>query len=145
MCIRDSIETLRRQWVPPPTEQKTDCFKRLHHPENGHALLAKALDFAPAPFGAYFSALLTSLYAELETTIRRSVWVPSKASAQGVLVKNAALQAETLKSWPDFTAEVMRALRNAHHGYLTSEDAKQARPSRYLSLVTCLLYTSRCV
>ena len=49
-------------------------------------------------------------------------------------MRDRELTSEVEIPTPEFTSEVMRAYRNAHHGYFTTGD-RSNRPSRYLFLV----------
>ena len=48
--------------------------------------------------------------------------------------KKKDMSKEEMISRPDFVAELMRAYRNAHHGYFSAADERNKRPSRYLFL-----------
>jgi hypothetical protein len=77
----------------------------------------------------------TAIYDNLRTTIIGSVFVPAKKSTSGIVVRSRDLSTDNLETLDDFTANVVRALRNTHHGYLTRNDNSARRPSRYLALV----------
>jgi hypothetical protein len=80
--------------------------------------------------------LAGQLYRRVEDTVIDSVWLRSKVTSSGVLVRRRDdLTQEELVARPRFVAELMRAYRNAHHGYFTEADDRQKRPSRYLFLV----------
>jgi hypothetical protein len=132
MEIADTLETLRSVW--DSSTGSADFFKRLFHPVQGPNLLKKCLISLPNPFADYFSSVVDELYQELMLTIYESVWVKSKKIGSGVMVKSKDLASEKEEAICDFTSNVIRALRNAHHGYLTCKDPSN-RPSRYLSLV----------
>jgi len=53
----------------------------------------------------------------------------------GILVRDKNLANEQPIPAPQFVAEVMRAFRNAHHGYFSADPQSQNRPSRFLYLV----------
>jgi hypothetical protein len=80
------------------------------------------------------SPVITQIYANLKSTILDSVWVPGKVTGGNVYVRNRVLGSENLETEDEFTGNVIRALRNTHHGYLTRGDPN-FRPSRYLSLI----------
>jgi hypothetical protein len=101
----------------------------------GTNLVSSEFTMLPAPFDAYFRDLTTAIYGELETKIMDSIWLKSKVTPAGVLVRNAALTGDNIEPNHEFVANVMRAVRNAHHGYFTSPDPKN-RPSRYLYPIT---------
>ena len=131
--IADLLETLRCVW--DPAAGNSAYFKRLYHPVDGAALLAQAFDGVPEPFRQHLLTTSRQLYDELQAAIRASVWVPAKVTTNGVLVKSRDLTGEREEPLAEFTSNVVRALRNAHHGYLTRSDPGN-RPSRYLALVS---------
>src|SRR5207249_4885039 len=111
--------------------------KTLFHPADGLALLSRVLDKAPPPFGNYFGGVAEGLYRHLKDTVIGSVYVPTKLTPTGgVLVKNRNGTAEIEETAEEFTANVIRVLRNTHHGYFTALDKNSRRPSRYLALVS---------
>jgi hypothetical protein len=114
---------------------KTEFFKTLFDTKDGLALIRSQLATLPIPFADYFQGLATELYGELEQTILESVWLKSKVGSAGVSVRNKALTGENVEPSNKFVANVMRALRNAHHGYFSS-GAPQKGPSRYLFPIT---------
>ncbi len=115
--------------------RKTEFYKRLFNTNVGTNLVSSEFTTLPAPFDAYFRDLTTAIYGELETKIMDSIWLKSKVTPVGVLVRNAALTADNIEPNHKFVANVMRALRNAHHGYFTSPDGSK-RSSRYLYPIT---------
>lgn len=50
-------------------------------------------------------------------------------------MKNRRLTSEEFQNDDEFCGNVMRSLRNTHHGYLTRSDINSKRPSRYLSII----------
>jgi hypothetical protein len=59
----------------------------------------------------------------------------SRFTGNGVLIRNKKLDQEVVEPIESFVANIVRALRNAHHGYLTANGPAN-RPARYLSLVS---------
>src|SRR5262249_43990549 len=90
----------------------------------------------PAPFDGYFTDLTAQVYRKVEETVLASVWRPGKVTASGVMVRDKNLGAESPMPVPQFVAEVMRAYRNAHHGYFSADPLSQTRPSPFLFPVT---------
>jgi hypothetical protein len=134
MEIADIVEAQREYWTASKLD--SNWFKTLFHPTNGAALLKAIFQKLPTPFSHYMVGVIDSLYAHLESTVIDSMYVKAKiATSGGILVKNRDGTAENEETRPDFTANVIRALRNAHHGYFTELD-RSRRPSRYLALVT---------
>ena len=89
----------------------------------------------PAPFGPELSELAGHLYRRIEDTVINSIWLKSKVKPRGVMIrKKTDLSQEELVPRPAFVAALMRAYRNAHHGYFTAGDEPNKRPSRFLFL-----------
>lgn len=130
--LADLIEELRRLWSTK--SNSGDWFKELFHPQNGLLLVKSCFEHTPQPFKEQLLKIAEECYSELLEVTKSSVWVRTKVSASGVMVKDRNLRNEREETWPDFTANLMRAYRNTHHGYLTSSDPFN-RPSRYLALV----------
>ena len=134
MEIADIIEAQRAYWTDTPSN--AEWFKTLFHPQNGRAVLTGVLGTAPPPFGRYLCEVAAGIYQHLLDTVVDSIYVRSKVTGSGgILVKNRAGTSEDEETPAEFTANVIRALRNAHHGYLSVLD-KSRRPSRYLALVS---------
>jgi hypothetical protein len=133
MEIADIIGELACYWKL--TANGPEHFKTLVHPVQGKVLLKAAFGTAPAPFAATVAEIADAIYTSLRDTIIGSVFVPAKKTSSGILVRNKDLSSENMESTDDFTANVIRALRDTHHGYLTRNDSRSLRPSRYLALV----------
>jgi hypothetical protein len=131
--IADLYDTLSERFGNH--NKKTDFFKKLFHTEEGPALLVPRLAAMPSPFDAYFADLARQVYDKIEETVLASVWRPGKLTPGGVLVRDRDLAKETAIPLPQFVAEVMRAYRNAHHGYFSADPISQNRPLRFLFLV----------
>ncbi|MGA2253716.1 MAG: hypothetical protein ABSG53_03565 [Thermoguttaceae bacterium] len=113
----------------------TGFFKQLFHTESGPAILKDRLGRLPAPFSSDLPRLADSLYDRIEDTIINSIWRKSKVTPQGVMVrKKKDMSQEELVLRPAFVSRLMRAYRNAHHGYFSDGDKSNKRPSRYLFL-----------
>jgi hypothetical protein len=132
MEIADIIGELARFWGL--ANDGPEYFKRLVHPTTGQALVKKAFATAPASFSSVVANVTDSIYAHLRDTIYNSVFVPTKRTGSGILVRDRTLSSESAESADDFATNVIRALRNTHHGYLSRND-RRLRPSRYLALV----------
>ncbi len=113
-----------------------DFFKKLFDTQAASGLLQGRLAQLPAPFGTELPVLAAELYRKIEETVVNSVWLTSKVTPQGVMVRKKADPAcEEMVPRHQFVAELMRAYRNAHHGYFSAADKNSNRPSRYLFLV----------
>ena len=73
-----------------------------------------------------------------------SVHIRSKLRTDGVLVRTKNLDSERKESKDEFVSNVIRALRNGHHGYFTDGDRYGRRPSRYLWMVDGNIPDSLC-
>jgi len=112
----------------------TVLFKELFNPSTGRNLIYSGLSSIPGDIGGKLVSASSELYDDLRNVVLDSVWVPGKRQAGTVLVKNRKLTAEIAEDEDLFVANVVRALRNGHHGYFTAGDP-QNRPSRYLFMV----------
>ena len=112
----------------------TGFFKSLFNTNEVPKRIRNLLGQLPAPFDSYFPDVADKAYRKIEETVVASVWRKQKVSAAGIIVRNKDLTSETAVSPSEFTSEVMRAYRNAHHGYFSAGD-RGNRPSRYLFLV----------
>jgi len=130
--VADIIEELTNYWTETRNSER---FKTLFNPIDGLDLLKRALATAPGPWRDLLEQGADAVYSALRDTVIGSITMPDKNTGAGVLVRNSALTSEVLETYEVFTANVLRSLRNTHHGYMTAQD-RQARPSRYLALVT---------
>jgi hypothetical protein len=131
--IADLYDTLSERFGN--NKNKTEFFKKLFHTQEGPALIAPRFAGMPTPFAGYFADLTAQVYRKIEETVLASVWRPGKVTAGGVLVRDKDLASEAVMPGPQFVAEVMRAYRNAHHGYFSADPVSQNRPLRFLFLV----------
>jgi hypothetical protein len=113
-------------------KNKTEFFKSLFHTTNGPGLVGPRLDTLPAPFGGYLCAVAGQVYRKIEDVVLASVWVKAKRTPRGILVRSNDLTSEEEMAPPEFVAEVMRAYRNAHHGYFSADPSSRNRPTRFL-------------
>ncbi|HVC61872.1 MAG TPA: hypothetical protein VND19_16100 [Acetobacteraceae bacterium] len=131
--VADIVDELCQYWTG---SQQTERFKALFNPSQGLPRLSAALSTAPSTTRGILLDGVTSVYASLRATVLDSVFVTAKrTSTGGILVRDKTLTTERNENGDEFTANVVRALRNTHHGYMTLQDT-QNRPSRYLALVT---------
>jgi hypothetical protein len=133
MEIVDIVSELAHYWGA--ANSAPDYFKILVHPTQARIILKSAFGTITPPFDAIFVDVVDTIYDQLRDSIIDSVFVPSKKTPSGVLVRAKDLLSENVESIDEFTANVIRSLRNTHHGYLTTND-RSLRPSRYLALVT---------
>jgi hypothetical protein len=130
--IAEMYDQLSERFGGPSGSQ---YFKNLFHKEHALALLRPRLALLPTPFSSELITLAERVYAEIETFIIGTIWIKSKVTATGVTIRNSRDTADQVLSYSDFVAALIRAYRNAHHGYFTSGDPGSRRPSRFLYLV----------
>ena len=129
--MADLLATLKKRFEGG---QDAQHFKTLFNPDLGLKMISDRLSRIPG-VGTNHCKMASFAYSELNNTVIDSVRIRSKVSDHGVLVRNSDLSNEREEDHATFVANVVRALRNGHHGYFTEEDYSR-RPSRYLSLVT---------
>lgn len=130
--VADLLDTLATAFSK---RKEGETFKLLFNPDEGQACIKACVKGVPEDARALLDSMTEALYRELRETVRSSIWVRGKLHDDTVLVKAKSLADENGQSLAGFTANLMRALRNTHHGYLTRLDPAQ-RPSRYLALST---------
>ncbi len=140
--VADIVDELCQYWTG---SQPTERFKGLFNPSQGLPKLSAALSAAPSSTRDILLDGAASVYGSLRAAVLDSVFVPAKRTSTGdVLVRDKTLTTERNENADEFTANVVRALRNTHHGYMTLQDTRN-RPSRYLALVTGREYPNFCV
>jgi len=132
MEIADIMGELAVYWGA--AKMSAEHFKKLVHPVGGRSLIKTAFNSAPERFRGIIMSITDDIYDNIQETIVNSVYVNKKKTSSGILVLDNRLSAEQVESHPEFTANVIRALRNTNHGYLSKND-RGLRPSRYLALV----------
>lgn len=111
-----------------------DYFKRLFNKDEIVPIIRSILNSSQLSFKSKLITLVDTLYDNLNETIKDSIWLAYKISRNDVTVKNSNLNGDNIESISIFASNVIRVLRNAHHGYFTRKD-RPNRPSRYLSLI----------
>lgn len=114
--------------------QKDYMFKLLFDKDNIIPIISKIIISCPFALKYNIIEMVKTIYNRLEDTTKESIWLKYKISNNGVFVRNNDLTGDNMENISTFTSNVIRALRNTHHGYLTRND-RSKRPSRYLSLV----------
>jgi hypothetical protein len=117
------------------TRKATETFKLLFDPVAGRETIQAALTNLPDDIRRPLQVVVDDVYDDLKRTVLDSIWLPHKRVGDTVLVKSRDLRTEMAEGIGTLASNVVRALRNTHHGYFTRTDP-QNRPSRYLSLVT---------
>ncbi|HUU41303.1 MAG TPA: hypothetical protein VMW42_10195, partial [Desulfatiglandales bacterium] len=63
-----------------------------------------------------YSSVIDKIYSSFHNTLINSMWYSPKKSSGGITVKDASLSKETILSENEFVGEIIRVLRNTHHG-----------------------------
>jgi len=131
--IADLLEEL---WSQRNARQGgSSYFKKLFNRSDALDLLGRCVADAPAAAWPAILPAVREAYDRLVDGISSSVVIDSKIVSAGILVRTKKLDQEVVEPVELFVANVIRALRNAHHGYFTANDSA-SRPARYLSLVS---------
>lgn len=125
--VADLIDGLRSAFK---YRDESETFKLLFNPDTGRTLLNSVLGTVPTGPREYLVDACDLFYNELRETISRSVWVSKTRTPSGFLVRSKDGTNEVEEPVGKFVANVMRALRNTHHGY------KIRTCSRYLAPIT---------
>ncbi|NUQ79190.1 MAG: hypothetical protein HUU21_37225 [Polyangiaceae bacterium] len=142
-AIADLYETLCRVHAPqraaampaPPANFTQNYFKQLFHRTYARALTDYCLQGMPAGPRAEITRARDAAYDELSNSVLGAVFTPgARQVGGGVSVVGLGGAAPTVEPDDVFVANVMRALRNTHHGYMTSQDRRLEAPSRYLAI-----------
>lgn len=102
-----------------------EVFKKLLDPVDGAALVQRCLEQLPLPWKDRFAKTCANAYDEMLRTIKSSVWSTKKKNTAGVNIGTGS--SSHVEAWPQFVANVMRDLRNTHHGYMPDEKHKKTR------------------
>lgn len=128
-------DLLQELWSQRNAQAGSPYFKKLFDRSEALKLLDRCVAGAPTAAWPPIVPAVRVAYDRLVAGITASVVVRSKISDSGIRVRNRTLDHEVIEPFETFVANVVRALRNAHHGYLTANDSAN-RPARYLSLVS---------
>jgi hypothetical protein len=117
---------------------ETNFFKELFMPNKIKELSYK--NFYMTELFDVFHAMAHKISNNLYCKIYNSIWVKDKIINNSVLVKDRNLLNENAEDINEFSGNLIRALRNTHHGYFTRADRTPSRtnfrPSRYFSIST---------
>lgn len=117
------------------TNSDTEFFKKLFDRNYFLNVFSNIINQTNIKLSSNLTAVMKDLYDELINTVKNSIWLEYKLNGNNVNVKNKTFTGDNTEPIEIFTANIIRALRNTHHGYLTRNDPSN-RPSRYLSLTT---------
>ena len=134
--VADLYDSLSERFGNTP-QGSTEFFKRLFNTQEAPKLIGAALRKLPEPFGSYLGSVCDRIYSDLERVVRDSVWLRSMVRHEGVDVRSKDLSKVKTEGMGQFVGNVMRALRNSHHGYFTLMDRDKGKnhkagSSRYL-------------
>lgn len=142
-AIADLYETLCRVHRPLrpaglpalPANQAQNWFKQLFHPTWAPALIDHCFATMPPGIRAQLVQARDAAYAQLTNSVLNGVFMPgARQAGGGVSVAGRGGAPPAVEADDVFVANVMRALRNTHHGYLTSQDPHAEAVSRYLAI-----------
>lgn len=117
----------------PLERNPVDFFKKILHPDCGEKL-RQILMKSKSKLVRTYGDIAKKLYAEFLNEVKKSVWFEEKVDETGVLIKGVTSNGDVHKNWGEFVPDVIRGLRNTHHGYFSRLD-EQRRPERLLLLV----------
>ncbi len=101
-------------------------------PFKNNFLLSK-LQSLPAPFDTFFRAECDRIYDILYQTVlgKDGLWMNYRRTAKGIRTRKWDKDSSSFRDNPDvcsedeFVGEIVRAVRNTHHGYVSDEDKKR--------------------
>lgn len=111
-----------------------DFFKMLFNKDKIIPVIEGVLNNSQLSFRNKLISTVNHLYNNLNETIKNSVWLDYRINGNDIIVKDKSLTNDINEDISLFTSNVIRVLRNTHHGYFSRNDQNK-RPSRYLSLV----------
>ncbi|MBE2281457.1 MAG: hypothetical protein IAE91_13785, partial [Ignavibacteriaceae bacterium] len=117
----------------------SEFFKRLFNRDFAVNKFNEIMTNSPLRIKEYLKSVNEDIYTQIVDTVKESVWLKYKVSGDNITVRNNTLTGDNVENVVDFTSNVIRALRNTHHGYFTRNDRRGMRPSRYLSMITGVL------
>ena len=116
------------------TANEGNFFKELFMPNKIKELSYK--NFYTTELFDVFHTMAHKISNNLYCKIYNSIWVKDRLINNSVLVKDRNLLNENAEEINIFCGNLIRALRNTHHGYFTRADRTGSRPSRYFSIST---------
>ncbi len=132
--VADLLETLAEMHLPNGIS-KDMVFKMLFNPIDAPGYICKCISDMPKDIHKYLVSTIAAIYSDIEKSVFESIYIPGLIKGNGVMVKDRKLENMVEEKYGQFIGNVMRALRNTHHGYITKRDPAN-RPSRYLSITT---------
>lgn len=132
--IADLMATLRVRLRLGSGPNEVDEFKDFFNAGKTRQLLCDILKTIPG-VGDDLAAQAEVAYQQLVEVIKESILFRNKMTATGVMVPGKTAGTEREETFEQFAANVIRVLRNGHHGYFTEGDDTR-RVSRYLWMVS---------
>ncbi len=132
--IADLMATLRVRLRSGSGQSEVDEFKDFFNAGKTQQLLCDILKTIPG-VGDNLADQAECAYRELVEVIKQSILFKDRLTATGVMVPGKTAGTEREEPFEQFAANVIRVLRNGHHGYFTEGDDSR-RVSRYLWMVS---------
>ena len=112
-------------------------FKILFNSETAINIISQVLVTIPDAFHKYFLQIAQTIYNDLNDKTLKSIKIKSKISnSNGIIsikIKNKELTNESEISINEYTSQLIRCIRNMHHGYFSELD-NQNRIERFVIL-----------
>lgn len=128
--IADCIATLKHRWTG---EKEAEVFKSLFSLDYSQNVLQPLLESIPSPWGTRFARTAEYAYQDLHESVLASVWDRVRLN-QDEIDLSAACDKSEIYSNDKFVTDVVRDLRNTHHGYFPHKRFPVIR--RRLSLIS---------
>lgn len=113
-AILDKIANLIKTIYPSKYDNETVIFKKLVDIQQIATLYTLFNNF-PTPFNNYLKHKMKKAFEDLYSGIRKSVFIKSRISNNMVVIDSTDPQKNI--TFNQYTQDIIRALRNTHHGY----------------------------
>lgn len=120
--IADTFARIAKEWGASEPE----FFRSLFSPRAPSSLLNPCFASLPSSWRTRLEAAGQSAYSQLTSSVKQSIWASNRSSATGVDISTTRATPQ-VESWDEFIPEVVRDLRNTHHGYFPREDDSRTR------------------
>ena len=112
-AVLDKIANLIRMLHPNPALE-VEIFKRLIS-EKETSKLYGLFDLYPKPFNNLFRNKLRDLFSKLASEVKQSIFIKDRIQGENIVIKQNNTQEKI--HFDIYIQDVIRALRNTHHGY----------------------------
>jgi hypothetical protein len=113
-----------------PKLQLSETFKKLFHPQKGLLFIVNIFSNLPDEVGELLMEKASTTYNEMKISFERSLTIKENENGN-INIKEKDLKTMSEKNIEDLIPDLMRQLRNSHHGYKSD---KQNRSARFLSI-----------